>query len=64
MKELDVLVSRYHDNRYACATPAEQATFLKLLNEVEDPDIWAWVMAHAEPPSEFASLIHELRRHA
>lgn len=63
MKELDVLVTRYHDNRYASATVDEQAAFLKLLNEVEDPDIWAWVMGHAEPPCEFASLIHEFRRH-
>ncbi len=63
MKELDVLVTRYHDHRYSKATPAEQAAFLKLLNEAEDPDIWAWVMGHAEPPAEFASLVHELRRH-
>ena len=63
MKELDVLVTRYHDNRYANATSAEQALFLKLLNEVEDPDIWAWVMGHAESPAEYEPLICELRRH-
>ncbi len=63
MKELDVLVTRYHDQRYAGATPAMQAIFLKLLNEAEDPDIWSWVMGHSQPPEDFALIIHELRRH-
>ena len=63
MKELDVLVTRYHDRDYSKASPAAQAVFLKLLTDVEDPDIWAWVMGYAEPPAEFSALIHELRRH-
>ncbi len=63
MKELDVLVTRYYERDYAKASPTAQNTFLKLLTEVEDPDIWAWVMSHAEPPLEFKALIHELRRH-
>lgn len=63
MKELDVIVTRYHQRRYPSASAAERAVFLKLLNEAEDPDIWAWVMGHAEPPSDYAELVHELRQH-
>ncbi len=63
MKELDVVVTRYHQHRYAQAPAAEQAVFLKLLSEVEDPDLWAWVMGHADPPAEYSGLIHELRCH-
>lgn len=63
MKELDVVVTRYHQRRYPSAPPVEQAVFLKLLNEAEDPDIWSWVMGHSEPPSEYSALIHELRQY-
>lgn len=63
MKELDVVVSRYHARRYPQAAAAEQAAFLKLLTDIEDPDIWAWVMGRADVPAEFSGLIHELRQH-
>lgn len=63
MKELDVLTERYQAKRYAQAPPAERAAFMRLLNEVEDPDLWAWVMGKAEVPPEFADVVEQLRRH-
>lgn len=62
MKELDVIVERYHQRRYPAAGEAQRAAFVRLLSEVEDPEIYAWAMGHAEPPSEYADLIAELRR--
>ena len=62
MKELDVIVERYYQRRYPSAAAAQRAAFVRLLNEVEDPEIYAWCMGHAEPPSEYADLIAELRR--
>ena len=63
MKELDVLVTRYYERRYAGASELERAHFVRLLTEVEDPQIWSWSMGYAEPPQEFANVIAELRRH-
>jgi len=62
MKELDVVVERYYQRRYPKAGEAQRAAFVRLLSEVEDPDIYAWAMGHAEPPSDYADLIAELRR--
>lgn len=63
MKELDVMLGRYHQHRYANAPPAERAAFLRLVTEIEDPEIWAWAMHRAEPPAEFADVIEQLRIH-
>lgn len=60
MKELDVVFERYHRSRYAAAPAAERAAFETLLDR-EDPEIWAWIMGHAEVPDSFASLIGVLR---
>jgi antitoxin CptB len=62
MKELDVIVERYHQRRYPSASESERAAFVRLLSEVEDPDIYAWSMGQEAPPSEYADLIAELRR--
>lgn len=63
MKELDVVVTRYFERRYVAASPAEKASFERLLTEVEDPDIWAWVMQQVQPPLDYADVVRELRRH-
>lgn len=61
MKELDVMVMRYHAGRYAQAPAPERAAFVRLLEDIEDPDIWAWSMAYAPVPDEFADVIEQLR---
>lgn len=61
MKELDVMVTRYHASRYASAPDSERATFVRLLEAVEDPDIWSWAMGYAETPPEYRDLVEQLR---
>lgn len=61
MKELDVMVMRYHAQRYADAPADERAAFVQLLETAEDPDIWAWAMGYAEPPAEYLGLLEQLR---
>lgn len=63
MKELDVMVTRYHATCYATAPEAERALFLQLLTTVEDPDIWSWTMGYADTPAEYQGLVEQLRVH-
>ena len=57
MKELDVLLSRYLDEHYGGASPADQLAFRELL-EVPDPLIHAWCLGRARPPTaSLSSLI-------
>jgi antitoxin CptB len=63
MKELDVVMQRYHDHRYAQASASERALFVRLLTQVEDPDIWAWLMAYDPMPDEFEPLFEQLRQY-
>lgn len=62
MKELDVLLERYFERRYAAADGAEQRAFARLL-EHEDPEIWHWLMAQAPVPGELDHVIRQIRRH-
>ena len=61
MKELDVMVMRYHAQRYASAPADERAAFVRLLTTAEDPDIWSWTMGYAEPPADYVALLAQLR---
>ena len=61
MKELDIMVGRYHAQRYPEAAPAEREAFERLLSEAEDPDIWAWTMGYDTEPEAFRDVIRELR---
>jgi antitoxin CptB len=63
MKELDIMVTRYHTHRYEQAPETERAAFVRLLSEVEDPDIWAWAMGYQDVPPEYADVIGQLRIH-
>ncbi len=51
MRELDVVLVAYLEDRYPDATPAQQAAFARLL-ECQDPDIFAWLTRRAEPPDQ------------
>lgn len=61
MKELDVIVTRYHAQRYPHAPEAERAAFVRLVSDIEDPDIWAWCMGYQAVPSEFDDVVGQLR---
>jgi antitoxin CptB len=62
MRELDMLLEGWFD-RHFDREPQHQQAFLALL-EREDPDIWAWLIGHAEPPAELADVIKRLQHHA
>lgn len=63
MKELDVMVTRYHAHRYPLAPVAEREAFSRLLRTAEDPDIWSWTMGYAPTPAEYADVVEQLRIH-
>ncbi|MCI0750101.1 MAG: succinate dehydrogenase assembly factor 2 [Nevskiales bacterium] len=63
MVELDVLATRYYERRFPTAPAAERAAFIRLLESVEDPEIWAWILSQAPPPAEFTHVIQQLQRH-
>jgi antitoxin CptB len=48
MRELDVLLERYLERRYAQAPVAEQRAFESLL-ELQDPQLFAYVMRRESP---------------
>lgn len=61
-RELDALVGWWLDTRYAAATPPLQAAFAELL-EVQDPDLWNWLVGR-EPASraDWQAIVDEIRR--
>jgi succinate dehydrogenase flavin-adding protein (antitoxin of CptAB toxin-antitoxin module) len=61
MKELDVVMSRYLEQRYASASSAEQAHFEALL-ELPDPDLYDLLLGRSETSDvELAQFIQLLR---
>jgi antitoxin CptB len=56
MKELDILLSRYLDERFGAASAAEQEAFRGLL-EIQDPVIYAYCLGSLRPPEHLATLI-------
>jgi len=48
MRELDVLLQRYLDRRYASASQEEQHAFEALL-ELPDPELFAYVVKREQP---------------
>ena len=59
MKELDVLLRRYVDERFAAAPAAEQQAFERLL-DVQDPLIYAYCLGQAPAPPDLKSLIERI----
>ena len=62
MRELDMLVSRYLEERYAEASPAHQAAFRDLL-ELQDPELNALLLGREMPrEGALADVVAEIRR--
>ena len=59
MKELDVLLERYVDERLPLASPDERRAFEALL-EVQDPVIYAYCFGSLPPPPAWAGLIERI----
>jgi antitoxin CptB len=59
MKELDILLTRYVDERYRAASAEEQQAFRTLL-ETQDPVIYAYCLGQEPPPEHLAVLIERI----
>jgi antitoxin CptB len=56
MKELDILLQRYVEQRFCSAPAGEQAAFRQLL-EVQDPLIYGYCLGSSRPPEHFVALV-------
>lgn len=56
LRELDMILRRYLDERYAAAAPAQRVAFARLL-EQPDADILAWLLGRARPPADLADVV-------
>jgi succinate dehydrogenase flavin-adding protein (antitoxin of CptAB toxin-antitoxin module) len=59
MKELDVLLARYVDERFCSASNQEQEAFRRLL-ETQDPVLYGYCLGSVPPPALFAPLIERI----
>jgi antitoxin CptB len=59
MKELDVLLARYVDERFCGASRLEQEAFRRLL-ETQDAVLYDYCLGSEQPPPEFAALIERI----
>jgi antitoxin CptB len=59
MKELDLLLTRYMDERYGAAPAQEREAFRDLL-ETQDPVIYAYCLGSERPPEHLADLIERI----
>lgn len=59
MRELDVLLQRYLEQRYSSASQEEQQAFEALL-ELPDPELFAWITKRKQPSE--PHLLHVIER--
>jgi antitoxin CptB len=59
MKELDILLARYMDERF-CSAPAEEQEAFRGLLEFQDPLIYAYCLGQERPPEHLAVLIERI----
>jgi antitoxin CptB len=56
MKELDILLARYVEERFCSASSAEQEAFRELL-DTQDTVLYGYCLGSERPPPAFAALI-------
>ena len=59
MRELDILLTRYVDERFAGASSAEQEAFRRLL-DTQDALLYAYCLGQQRPPPQIAALIDRI----
>jgi antitoxin CptB len=59
MKELDILLARYLDERF-CAAPADEQDAFRGLLEIPDPVIYAYCLGQVRPPEHLAVLVERI----
>jgi antitoxin CptB len=61
MRELDQLLTRWLDRRWAHASEAERGAFLRLL-DCEDDRLWTWFLGHERPAdADIDALVRDIR---
>jgi antitoxin CptB len=62
MQELDILLTRYVDERFSSASFAEQEAFRRLL-DTHDTQLFAYCLGQQRPPEQLAALIARITAH-
>ncbi len=60
MRELDVLLSRWLQERHAEASPELQQAFVDLL-DCEDDQLWDWLLGRSRPQPQFQSVVDAIQ---
>lgn len=60
MLELDIVLSRFLEQRYAGLADTERALFAEALT-LSDQDLWQLISTSAPPPANLSSIIRQLR---
>ena len=61
MKELDQLLERWLDQKWAASSDAQRGVFLRLLDS-EDDRLWRWFLGHENAPdAELDALVQRIR---
>lgn len=60
MRELDLVLMRYLERRYALSNADEQEAFVALLNR-EDPVLFAWLLGEEPPGQALQTVVQHLR---
>ncbi|KMW56312.1 YgfY protein [Candidatus Rhodobacter oscarellae] len=63
IKEMDVVLSAFAEDRLAVMNEADLQTYDRLLGE-NDQDIYSWVLGRQDPPDQFAALMQDISAHA
>lgn len=60
-RELDALLGGWLDDRYEGADSVTRQAFDELLDN-QDPDLWDWIMGHAQAPrADWQAIIDDIR---
>jgi len=59
LRELDVILQRYLEQRYPEASEDERRAFVQLL-EQPDADLLDWLLGRAAPPEQLADVIRAI----
>lgn len=63
-RELDALLGDWLEAHGASMDPVQCAAFDALLDR-QDPELWDWLMGHAQPPrADWRVIVAEIRQHA
>jgi antitoxin CptB len=60
-RELDALIGGWLDDSYPTADEPQRLAFEALL-DMQDPDLWDWIMGHAQAPrADWQAIIDDIR---